>query len=171
MFCPTRVVAPAILALAVLTPTAARAQGAALPTCMTLLPVEALTKILGQTYKDMGSEVGRSGASDCEWATGLGTPTFKTLAFTFFDAVALEASPGYASADEYLRVGGIERGIAGARQARAVARGRGEGSLRGHAAADARGRAAQGRRGAPRGQQPDQGADAGAGPRPGDALT
>lgn len=101
MFCPIRVAAPVMLALAVLTPTAARAQGAALPSCMTLLPAEALSKILGQTYKDMGSEVGRSGASDCEWATGLGTPGFKTLAFTFFDAAALKASPGYASADEY----------------------------------------------------------------------
>ncbi len=30
-----------------------------------------------------------------------GTPGFKTLAVSFFDAVALKASPGYASADEY----------------------------------------------------------------------
>ena len=101
MFCPIRVPACMIFTLVLLAPAAARAQGAAMPTCLTLLPPEAIVKTLGETYRDMGSEVGRSGASDCEWAVRLGTPGFKTLAVSFFDAVALKASPGYASADEY----------------------------------------------------------------------
>jgi hypothetical protein len=110
MFCPIRVPACVILALMLLAPATARAQGAAMPTCMTLLPVEALAKILGETYKDMGSEEAQGGASDCNWAVNLGTPRFKTLSFSFFDAVALKASPGYASADEYFErvVGSVE---------------------------------------------------------------
>ena len=74
MFCPIRAPACVMFTLVLLAPAAARAQGAAMPTCLTLLPPEAIVKTLGETYRDMGSEVGRSGASDCEWAVRRARP-------------------------------------------------------------------------------------------------
>ncbi len=107
-----------LLACLVVVPTAARAQGAAMPSCTTLLPAEVIAKVVGEPFKDLGSEVGRSGASDCEWAAGLGTPKARTLSMTFFDAVALKASPGYASADEYFEtvVASVESRAPGKRE-------------------------------------------------------
>jgi hypothetical protein len=106
-----RVRAFLILALVLLAPASALAQGAAMPTCMTLLPSEVIAKAVGETFRDLGSEVSRSGASDCEWAVGLGTAAVKTLSVTFYDVVALKASPAYASADDYFDtiVKGAER--------------------------------------------------------------
>lgn len=106
-----------LLTCLVVVPIAARAQGAA-PSCTTLLPAEVIAKVVGEPFKDLGSEVGRSGASDCEWAAGLGTPKAKTLSMNFFDAAALKASPGYASADEYFEsvVASVEARAPGKRE-------------------------------------------------------
>ncbi len=82
-------------------PTSARGQGGTMPSCSTLLPPEAIAKVVGEPFKDLGSEVSRPGVTDCEWGLRLGTPTFKTLSVSFYDAAALKVSPGYASADEY----------------------------------------------------------------------
>lgn len=83
-----------------------------------LLTSEVIARTVGETFKDLGSHLGRSGASDCEWSAGLGTPKAKTLSMTFFDAVALKASPGYAGADEYFEsvVAGVESRAPGKRE-------------------------------------------------------
>ena len=85
---------------------------------MTLLPADAIAKVAGETFRDLGSEVSRSGASECEWAARLGTPGAKTLSFTFYDVVALKASPAYANADEYFEsvVSGPEQRASGKRE-------------------------------------------------------
>lgn len=102
-----------MLVLVVLTPAGAFAQApSAMPTCATLLTSAALTAAVGETFKDLGTEVARSGATECEWAFRLGTAGAKTLSVTFYDVEALKASPAYASADEYFEsvVSGAERG-------------------------------------------------------------
>lgn len=77
-----------------------QAQGAK-PTCMSLLTADEIAKAVGEPFKDMGSETRRSGATGCDWAAGLGKPGAKSISLTFYDNVALKASPAYASPDAY----------------------------------------------------------------------
>ncbi len=87
----TRLSAFLPLACALLTPASTRAQGA-MPTCATLLPADTIARVAGEPFRDLG---------DCEWGARLGTPGARTLSVGFFDVVALKASPGYASPEEY----------------------------------------------------------------------
>lgn len=90
------------LSFALLAPvlSSAAAQGAK-STCMSLLTADEIAKAVGEPFKDLGSETGRSGATSCDWAARLGTPAAKTVSFTFYDNVALKVSPAYASPDAY----------------------------------------------------------------------
>lgn len=71
------------------------------PSCMSLLTADEIAKAIGEPFKDLGSETGRSGATSCDWAARLGTPGAKAVSFSFYDNVALKASPAYASPDAY----------------------------------------------------------------------
>ena len=84
---------------------------AAPPTCMSLLTSEALAKVMGATFKDMGQEVARSGATDCEWMFRGGTDGVKALSVSFFDSSKIKASPAGITDDAYFEtvVSGAER--------------------------------------------------------------
>lgn len=78
----------------------AMAQGAD-PSCTALLTADKIAKAAGEPFKDRGSEITSSGASECEWAARGGTPAARALSMTFYGNVALKKSPAYANADEY----------------------------------------------------------------------
>lgn len=84
---------------------------AAPPTCMSLLTSEALAKVMGATFKEMGQEVDRSGATDCEWMFRGGTDGVKALSVSFFDSSKIKASPAGFTDDSYFEmvVSGAER--------------------------------------------------------------
>lgn len=89
----------------------ASAQAPAPPTCMSLLTSDAIVKVMGATFNDMGQEVARSGATDCEWTSRGGTAGVKALSVNFFDSSKIKASPAGFTDDAYFEmvVSGAER--------------------------------------------------------------
>ena len=71
------------------------------PTCATVLTSDAITKSVGEAFRDDGMERSRSGTTTCEWASKRGTSGVKAISVTFLGTAALTANPASSSPDAY----------------------------------------------------------------------